>query len=259
MLCINNTYTDPFFNLAAEEYFLKNSQENIIMFYRNKPSVIIGKYQNVQSEVNIEFVEKHNIKIVRRYSGGGAVFHDLGNLNISFIENTDSLNFDRFTNTMISMLSDFGLNTTSNDRKALTIDGYKISGSAQGIYKNRIIYHATLLFSSDLASLVASLEGNSVRSSVIKKSRLSVKSVKSPVTNIVDHVKLNINIIEFRNLVMNYFLNRSNYNIPYTFSAKDIDGILNLKDYKYSTSDWNNLGLDPSDERKTNLAYFRED
>lgn len=256
MLCINNTYTNPFFNAAAEEYFLKNSQKDILMLYRNKPSVIIGKYQDVQSEVNIEFVERQNIKVVRRYSGGGAVFHDLGNLNLSFIESSNSLNFDRFTDTMIDMLSGFGINIKSNDRKALTIDGYKISGSAQAIYKNRIIYHATLLFSSDLASLATSLEGNDFSYLGIKPNRLSVRSVKSPVTNIADHLKFHMDIADFCNLIMNYFLNSSDYNIPYMLLAKDIDAILNLKNYKYSTPEWNNHGLVPSDKTKTNPAYF---
>ena len=256
MLCINNTHTDPFFNAAAEEYFLKESPENILMLYRNEPSVIIGKYQDVQYEVNIEFVERNNIKVVRRYSGGGAVFHDLGNLNISFIEsNNNNLNFNRFTNTMIDMLSGLGLKVKSNNRKALTINGYKISGSAQGIYKGRVIYHATLLFSSNLANLIASLDGNDLTYINTKPSRLSVRSVKSPVSNIIDHIKFNMDIIDFRNLIMNYFLSRSNCNIPYTFSEKDVNGILNLKDYKYSTSEWVNHGSVPFSKIEVKSAF----
>ena len=85
MLCINNPYTDAWFNLAAEEYFLHSFQENVFMLWQNEPSVIIGKHQNVWAEVNMDFVRDHRIKVVRRYSGGGAVYHDAGNLNFTFI------------------------------------------------------------------------------------------------------------------------------------------------------------------------------
>lgn len=254
MLCINNTYTNAYFNIAAEEYLIKNSEENIFMLYRNEPSVIIGKHQNVQIEVNTKFADKNRIKIVRRFSGGGAVFHDLGNINLTFIENGNNPNFDRFTNIMIDMLSAFGIYAQQDERRALNINGYKISGSAQGIYKNRVMYHATLLFSSDLSDLVTSLEGSDITISNGKPNRLYVRSVKSPVTNVIEHLEKKISIDAFNQQVLNFFLKQNKDSTLYQFSEKDIAGIKNLTNNKYSTQEWNYNALVPSSENKNKAA-----
>lgn len=239
MICINNTYTDAYFNIAAEEYLLKNYQENIFMLYRNEPSVIVGKHQNVHIEVNTEFAEENEIKIVRRFSGGGTVFHDLGNLNLTFIETGNNLNFDKFTDQMIDLLASFGIKAETNERRALTVDGLKISGSAQGIHKNRVMYHATLLFSSDLNSLVSSLDGNILHIPDEKQAKLTVKSVKSPVTNIVQHLKQTTDIVDFSQSIIQYFLNQKAENIVHELTHKDIESINELKKNKYATQTWN--------------------
>jgi len=236
MLCINNIYTDAYFNIAAEEYLLKNLQDNIFMLYRNEPSVIIGKHQNVRSEINTEFAKKHQVKIVRRFSGGGAVYHDLGNLNLTFIENGYNLNFDKFTNQMIDMLSLLGIQAKTDERRALTVDGLKISGSAQCVHKNRVMYHATLLFSSDLANLQTSLEGDSL---FVPDNKVYVKSVKSPVTNVVEHLNHSINMDYIQSFVMNYFMNKDIGTELYKFTREDMQGINELRNNKYSTQEWN--------------------
>ena len=258
MLCIDNIRTEPYFNIAAEEYFLKNSEENIFMLYRNEPSVIIGKHQNVQVEVNTKFAEDHRIKIVRRFSGGGAVYHDLGNINLTFIESGTNLNFDRFTNAMIDMLSYLaGVDAKADARRGLTISGYKISGSAQGVYKNRVMYHATLLFSSDLASLTSSLEGDELFISDKKVRKLSVRSVKSPVTNVVEHLDSRIAIDEFSKQILNYFMTKSEGNSLHQFSEKDIIEIENLTNNKYSTHEWNYEAFVPGSKNKAELSTVR--
>ena len=143
MLYINNPYTDAWFNLAAEEYLLKNFSDDIFMLWQNEPSVIIGKHQNVWDEINRNYIQKKHIKVVRRYSGGGAVYHDSGNLNITFIQNSKELASGIFTARLIAFLATFGIRAEADERQALTIDGLKISGSAQSIHKGRILHHAT--------------------------------------------------------------------------------------------------------------------
>ena len=163
MLCIHNTQTDPYFNLAAEEYLLKNFKENIFMLWQNEPSIVIGKHQDVWAEVNLKFVQDQQIKIARRFSGGGAVYHDPGNLNLTFIETDQIMQTDKYTIQIMNFLKTLGVHVEVDERKGLTIGGFKISGSAQSIHKNRYMHHATLLFSTDLDRLVNSLKSKQQR------------------------------------------------------------------------------------------------
>ena len=134
MLCIHNTQTDPYFNLAAEEYLLKNFKENIFMLWQNEPSIVIGKHQDVWAEVNLKFVQDQQIKIARRFSGGGAVYHDPGNLNLTFIETGQIMQTDKYTIQIMNFLKTLGVHVEMDERKGLTIGGFKISGSAQSIH-----------------------------------------------------------------------------------------------------------------------------
>ena len=241
MLCINNKHTDPYFNLATEEYLLKNFRDNIFMLWQNEPSVIIGKHQNVRAEINLDFAEKNHIKIVRRFSGGGTVFHDMGNLNLTFIETNTNVNFDKFTSEIVAMLAGLGIHAESDERRAINIDGLKISGSAQCIHKERVMYHATLLFSSDLSRLIESLEGdeNVGESNNGTQRRIYVKSVKSPVTNIVEYLEKPFDIEGFKQYIMNYFLKKNTVNRSYSFEKEDIRSIELLKREKYIQPEWN--------------------
>lgn len=238
MLCIYNTHTDAYFNLAAEEYLLKNSQEDFFMLYRNEPSVIIGKYQHVLSEVNWDFVADNKIKIARRFSGGGAVFQDDGNLNITFI-GSGVPNFDLYNQRIMTFLSGYGIQVETDERRALKISGLKISGSAQAIHKGRTLYHATLLFSSDLHKLVTVLESDFQPSSDMIHSKKYVKSVKSPVTNIAKHLGTIPDINDFSHHIMEYFLGENPTNYMYRFSQEDLWNINKLVETKYATDHWN--------------------
>ena len=193
MLCIHNTQTDPYFNLAAEEYLLKNFKENIFMLWQNEPSIVIGKHQDVWAEVNLKFVQDQQIKIARRFSGGGAVYHDPGNLNLTFIETGQIMQTDKYTIQIMNFLKTLGVHVEMDERKGLTIGGFKISGSAQSIHKNRYMHHATLLFSTDLDRLVTSLKSTSRQTPEKTGGKRStfVKSVRSPVTNITVYRKMN--------------------------------------------------------------------
>lgn len=258
MLCIDNTYTDAYFNLASEEYLLKNFSEDIFMLWQNEPSVIVGKYQNVLAEINLDFVEKNNIKVVRRFSGGGTVFHDPGNLNLTFIENNRNVNFDRFTKRIINLLSRIGIHAESDARRAINIDGLKISGSAQCVHKDRVMFHATLLFSSDLSSLITTLESDPKQLENKQDERIYVKSVKSPVTNILEHLEKPLDITFFKKYIMNYFLNESLDNKSYKLNENDISAIRALEKNKYATPEWNFHGnYSPLNPPKGTLAKQR--
>jgi len=239
MFCINNTYTNAYFNLASEEYLLKNFSENIFMLWQNEPSIIVGKYQNVLAEINLDFAEKNNLKIVRRFSGGGTVFHDSGNLNLTFIENNKNVNFDKFTQRIINLLSKLGIHAESDARRAININGLKISGSAQSIHKDRVMFHATLLFSSDLNNLITSLEADPAQTESNTDSRVYVRSVKSSVTNIQQYLDKPIDIAFFKKYIMNYFLKENKENSIYKFNDEDILAIKKLQEEKYATEEWN--------------------
>lgn len=239
MLCINNHCTDVYFNLATEEYLLKSFQEDVFMVWQNKPSIILGKHQNIWEEVNLDFIKQREIEVVRRYTGGGTVFHDLGNVNISFIESGNNLNFDKFTNLSLQILSYIGIKAEADSRRALNIDGLKISGSAQSVHKNRVLYHATLLFDSDLKTLVNSLEGslNKIDKPLNSTNKLYVKSVKSPVTNISEHLQDKMSIEEFKQKILEFFLQNKS-NLLYELSDDDKNQITILKEKKYTKKEW---------------------
>lgn len=239
MLCINNTHTDPYFNLAAEEYLLKHFRQDIFMIYRDEPSVIVGKHQRVHAEVNLDFAHKHALKIARRFTGGGAVFHDFGNLNLTFIETGSNLNFDKFTQQTIRLLASLGIHAQADERRGLTVNGLKISGSAQCVQKDRVMYHATLLFCSDLASLLASLEAAPQIEQEQLDKRVYVKSVKSPVTNIAPHLIEPFDIAHFEGFIMDYFMQQKTDNESYSFTEHDLSVIGQLKENKYATQAWN--------------------
>ena len=191
MLLINNTSTNAYFNLAMEEYFLKNTTEDVFMLWRNESAIIVGKNQNTLSEINYEYVKENNIKVVRRQSGGGAVFHDLGNINFTFISCNDNSfsDFKRFTMPIIECLEDLNIHAEFSGRNDLLIDNQKFSGNAQYNYKNKVMHHGTLLFSSQINDLSSALK--------VKPSKFEgkgVKSVKSRVTNISNHLKKSMTI-----------------------------------------------------------------
>lgn len=242
MLCINNPHKDAWFNLAVEEYLLKNFSDDILMVWRNEPTVVIGKHQNVWDEINRGFVREKHIKVVRRYSGGGAVYHDEGNLNVTFIEN-NRISSGKFTDRLVAFLQTYGIDAAADERQGITIGGLKISGSAQSIHKNRILHHATLLFSTNLYRLTEALKNEKgtigTDNKTGKPAPFYVKSVRSPVTNISSYIRNAVSIDEFRNSLVNY-LTKNNTDIRnYSFSENDIDAILNLRDTKYATPVWN--------------------
>ena len=187
MLFICHGATDPYFNLAAEEYVLEKGEGAAFLLWRNGPSVIIGKNQNAFAQLRLPFVQANHIQVARRLTGGGAVFHDLGNINFTFITDAsehDQIDFARFTAPIIANLKQFGVAATLNGRNDLLAVGRKISGNAQCVYhtedgRRRLLHHGTLLFSADLSRLSGALQVNRE-----KMESKGIESVVSRVANI---------------------------------------------------------------------------
>ncbi len=233
MFCIDSPYTDVNFNLAAEEYLLKNSQESFFLLYRNEPSVVLGKFQSTITETDIDFLKKHDIKLARRISGGGAVYHDMGNVNFTFITSVEKGNPHKFTADMATALEKLGAHTQIGARHDLSICGHKISGSADCVHKDRVLHHGTLLFSSNLHCLTGALNGKPETASV-----RTVRSVKSAVTNLAEFLSANLSIDEFKNFLFKHFLLQSQDNHLYIYDGADYKSIMRLRDEKYLSPSW---------------------
>lgn len=235
----NEGISDPRLNLALEEYALRNfsAEADYLLFYINEPSIIIGRNQNTLEEINQEYITKKNIHVVRRISGGGAVYHDLKNLNFSFITSHDieSLhNFKKFTAPVIKVLRRMGLNAELKGRNDILIDNKKISGTAQFSTGKRMISHGTLLLDTDLGEVVNALN---VRMTKIESKGL--KSVRSRVANISDFLKEPIDIMEFRQLLLEGLYEENEPFKEYRLTPEEWKEVHQLKNEKYDTWEWN--------------------
>ena len=242
MICIFDQNTDPCFNLAAEEYVLKNFTEDCFMLWRNGPSIIVGKHQNTLAEINLDYVRENQIKVVRRLSGGGAVFHDLGNLNFTFIvsgEDGNLVDFRKFTQPILEVLKKLGIDARFEGRNDLTINGLKFSGNAEHVYKNRTLHHGTLLFSAVISNLSEALKVNP-----LKFTDKAVKSVRSRVTNISEHLPEPMDVMDFAGHIMQHITETYQDTRAYAYTPEDILAIEKLRDEKYSQWEWN-FGYSP--------------
>ena len=239
MKCIYNPSTDAYFNLASEEYLLKHFEDDVFMLWRNDKAVIVGKFQNSAAEINLDYVREHGIKVVRRQTGGGAVFHDLGNVNYTFIGSKGSGDFRTFSEPILRVLNEMGVPAQFEGRNDLTINGMKFSGTAQCVYRDRILHHGTLLFASEMDDLTAALKVNP-----LKFKDKAVKSVRKRVTNISEHLPSPMSVTDFIEVVMQNVSQNSENAVPYELSEYDIQEISKLRDEKYSTWDWN-FGTSP--------------
>ena len=251
MLLINNTNTNAYFNLAMEEYFLKNTNEDIFLLWQNENSIIVGKNQNTLSEINYDYVKENNIKVVRRLSGGGAVFHDLGNINFTFISCNDNSfsDFKKFTMPIVEALKELNVHAEFSGRNDLLIDGQKFSGNAQYNYKNKVMHHGTLLFSSEINNL-----SNALKVKPSKFQGKSVKSVKSRVTNISSHLDKKMTVLEFKDYLMDFINKRDENSHFYELNDKDVESINKLVEEKYSTWEWN-FGYSPKYSLYNEVKY----
>ncbi len=235
----NKGIHDPQMNLAIEEYILKNLDinETYLLFYINGPSIIIGKNQNTIEEINTEYVENNGIKVVRRLSGGGAVYHDFGNLNFSFITKDDGQSFHdfkKFTEPVVKALSKLGINAEISGRNDILAEGRKISGIAQFSTRGRMFTHGTLLFNSEMDHIVSSLK--------VKKDKIEskgIKSVRSRVANIAEFLEEPMTIEEFRSLILKYIYEEKETIPEYVLTEEDWAKINEISKERYQNWDWN--------------------
>ncbi|MEC1261670.1 lipoate--protein ligase [Bacillus swezeyi] len=253
MLFIDNQHiTDPRINLAIEEYCLKHldPEQTYLLFYINQPSIIIGKNQNTIEEINTKYVDENGIIVVRRLSGGGAVYHDLGNLNFSFITKDDGNsfhNFKKFTEPVVEALKRLGVDAELSGRNDLMANGRKISGNAQFSTRGRMFSHGTLLFDSEIEHVVSALK--------VKKDKIEskgIKSIRSRVANISEFLDQKMTTEEFRNLLLRYIFETEDEIPEYKLTDEDWKIIHQISKERYQNWDWN-YGKSP----KFNLQHSK--
>lgn len=245
---------NPYFNIACEEFLIKQLNTEIIFLYQNTPSVIVGKHQNAFSELNQPFVKKHGIQIVRRLSGGGSVYHDKGNLNFSHIKNVSGdhkVDFAGFLSPVVNALHNKEINVVMGPRNNLMINGKKITGTACHTIKNRVMHHGTLLINANLQHLQEVLKPVNE-----KFESKAVKSISSSVTNIFDEWKQGSTFKALTQDLFNHFIDHHNAE-AITLSQDQLDEIQTLITDKYATWEWN-FGYSPKFVFKATVPDMKE-
>jgi lipoate-protein ligase A len=234
----NNNFSDPHINLAVEEFCLRNLDitEDCVLFYINAPSVIIGKHQNPFEECDLSYLQNKDIQLVRRISGGGAVYHDNGNLNFSFITGFEKEKLDYFQKLIqpiIGALHQLGVNAELTEKNNILVEGKKVSGNSQYTNINRMLSHGTLLFESDLSVLKTALKSNLG----IMNSK-AVQSARSEVVNISEFTKQAANIYRLRDKLVAAISAQFGGLSNYVLSGQDWEAIYRLAEVKYKSWNW---------------------
>ncbi|MCQ4636252.1 lipoate--protein ligase [Anaerovorax odorimutans] len=237
MIYLRNDSKDPHYNLAFEEYVFRDfcKDDPVLLLWQNEPSVIIGRHQNTVEEINSDFISAGSIHVVRRITGGGAVYHDLGNLNYSFLipKAKADLDFRAFTTPLVSALQNLGIQAEQTGRNDVTIEGKKISGNAQHYQNGILLHHGTILFDSDLDCVKQALR---VKPGKIESK--GIKSVRSRVANIRPYLKRDMTIEAFKAYLLEAFSQREDLRY-YQLSDLEEKEVRRLADGKYRTHRWN--------------------
>lgn len=232
------TTTDPAWNLAVEQYVFDSLPKDrmYFMLWQNDNAIIIGKHQNTLAQINEAYVKEHGIRVVRRLSGGGAVYHDMGNLNFTFIADAaqkDTLDFQLFCKPVIRALAAVGVHAQVNGRNDMTIDGKKFSGNSQYVKNGRVMHHGTILFRSNLDTVNCALQVDPE-----KIQAKGVSSVRSRVTNVSEYLSEDVTLPQFRKLLLESVLQET-FGEEYVLTEEDLAKIGQLRDERYNTWQWN--------------------
>ncbi|HFH9393126.1 TPA: lipoate--protein ligase [Streptococcus agalactiae] len=238
MKYIVNTSNDPAYNVALEAYAFQKLTDidEIFILWINEPAIIIGRHQNTIQEINKEFIDKNGIHVVRRLSGGGAVYHDLNNLNYTIISNNTqegAFDFQTFSKPVIDTLAKLGVKAEFTGRNDLEINGQKFAGNAQAYYKGRMMHHGCLLFDVDMSVL-----GQALKVSKDKIESKGIKSVRARVTNIVDHLSDKITVQAFSDAILAQMKEEYPEMDEYVLSDAELSEIQAMRDNQFATWDW---------------------
>ncbi|HFE9196288.1 TPA: lipoate--protein ligase, partial [Streptococcus agalactiae] len=226
------------YNVALEAYAFQKLTDidEIFILWINEPAIIIGRHQNTIQEINKEFIDKNGIHVVRRLSGGGAVYHDLNNLNYTIISNNTqegAFDFQTFSKPVIDTLAKLGVKAEFTGRNDLEINGQKFAGNAQAYYKGRMMHHGCLLFDVDMSVL-----GQALKVSKDKIESKGIKSVRARVTNIVDHLSDKITVQEFSDAILAQVKEEYPEMDEYVLSDAELSEIQAMRDNQFATWDW---------------------
>lgn len=238
MIYIESDSTNPYYNLALEEYVFEqmDRSQSYFMLWQNDNTIVVGKYQNTAEEINKEFVDAQGIRVVRRLSGGGAVYHDQGNLNFTFITDQEGLakfNFRVFVKPVLNALAELGVQAEFTGRNDLVLAGQKFSGNSQYAKRGRVLHHGCIMLDSNLDKVRDALR---VRDA--KFTSKSVKSVRSRVTTINEHAPHRISMEEFKDALKKQVFAENDIT-EYRLTGADRAEVLRLMHEKYETWDWN--------------------
>lgn len=239
MIYIESTTTNPCFNLALEQFVFDSMDrtKDYIILWQNHNTIVVGKNQNTIAEINQEFVQQNKITVVRRLSGGGAVYHDLGNLNFTIIvsqkDKIADFDFARFNKPVVRVLKKLGIKAEITGRNDITIEDKKISGNAQYVKDGRIMDHGAILYDTDLSVLSKAL-----RVSKDKIASKGISSVQSRVTNIVDYLKGKMPLAEFKTMLVQEIAGQEKIE-QHFLTNKEVAAIEHIKNERYDTWEWN--------------------
>ena len=238
MVFLESKGGDPAFNLALEQYVFDrmDRSKEYFMLWQNDNAVIIGKNQNAYAEVNAKVVEEKGVRVIRRLSGGGAVYHDMGNLNFTFIMDakvSEGLDIKLFCEPVAALLQSLGVDAQVNGRNDITIEGKKFSGNSQYLREGRVMHHGTIMFHSDLDTVAAVLNvaGDKFQSK-------AAKSVKSRVTNVKPYLKEAIDLGRFKELLIDFIAKNEPMEV-HEFTAGELAEVEKIKEERYATWEWN--------------------
>lgn len=256
MKYINATSNDPSFNLAFEEYVFKHlplEEGGYVMLWQNGPAVIIGKNQNAWAEINETYLEENDVKLIRRITGGGAVYHDLGNLNFSFItkdRGQGKIDFKAYYEPIVAALRALGAPAELSGRNDITVDGKKVVGASQSIWSGRVLSNGCILFDVKMESLAEALR---VRPEKLKSK--GVSSVRARVTNIKPYVGEDKTVDDFKELLLDeIFKAFGEEKVEYVLTEEDIKGIEKIKSERFGLKSWN-WGKSPKGSHNKSVKF----